>query len=68
MERVVLGRQEGSVAGFHWSGAEPERLNDVALALECGAIWEGDELVTYDMEALEYQMEHLSDDYMFDND
>lgn len=49
MERVVLGRRENSMIGFRWSGNEPDGLNDVKLAQEFGAIWEGDELVTYDM-------------------
>lgn len=54
--------------GFRWSGAEPKDLNDVDLAEELGATWEGDELVTYTMESLVWQMEHMSDDYMIDND
>lgn len=54
--------------GFRWSGAEPEDLNDVQLAEELGASWEGDELVTYDMASLVWQMEHMTDDYMQDND
>lgn len=68
VERVVLGRRENSMVRFRWSGAEPENLNDVDLAEEYGAVWEGDELVTYDMESLVWQMEHLSDPYMIDND
>jgi hypothetical protein len=28
---------------------------------------EGDELVTYDMQPLVWQMEQMTDDYMFDN-
>lgn len=68
MERVVLGRRENSIVRFRWSGAEPKELNDVELAIECGAIWEGNELVTYDMGSLQWQMDHLSDDYMIDND
>lgn len=54
--------------GFRWSGAEPKDLNDVRLAEEFGAIWESDELVTYDMASIVWQMEHMSDDYMIDND
>lgn len=56
------------MVGFRWSGAEPKDLNDVKLAEEFGAIWEGDELVTYDMESVVGQMEHMSDDYMYDDD
>jgi hypothetical protein len=69
MERVVLGRREKSMIGFRWSGQEPEQLNDVEMAEEMGAIWEGDELVTYDMPSLVWQMEHYrDDDYMIDED
>ncbi|MDP9402137.1 MAG: hypothetical protein M3P85_02130 [Actinomycetota bacterium] len=68
MERVVLGWRENLMVGFRWSGAEPKDLNDVKLAEEFGAIWEGDELVTYDMESVVWQMEHMSDDYMYDDD
>ncbi|MGH7746324.1 MAG: hypothetical protein ACREQ5_16420 [Candidatus Dormibacteria bacterium] len=69
MERVVLGRRENSMVRFRWSGAEPEHLNDVELAEEMGAIWEGEELVSYDLASLVWQMEHhQSDDYMIDDD
>jgi hypothetical protein len=65
---VVLGRKEKSMIRFRWSGNEPKDLNDLALALDFGATWEGDELVTYDMDSLVWQMEHMGDDYMIDND
>ncbi|MGH9155191.1 MAG: hypothetical protein ACRD1K_04940 [Acidimicrobiales bacterium] len=68
MERIVLGRRENSMIGFRWSGAEPKDLNDVKLAEEFGAVWESDELVTYDLQSLAWQMEHMSDDFMYDND
>ena len=68
MERVVLGQRERTMVGFRWSGNEPKDLNDESLAEELGAVWEGDELVTYDMAGLVWQMEHMSDDYMIDND
>lgn len=68
MERVVLARKENTMVGYRWTGQEPDGLNDDALALEFGAIWEGDELVTYDMESLKWQVEHMEDDYMWDND
>lgn len=67
--RVVLGRRERSMVGFHWSGNEPEALNDIELAEQFGAIWEGEELVHYDMEALRWQVEHYrEDEFMVDND
>lgn len=56
------------MVGFRWSGNEPDEMNDLDLAVEMGAIWEGDELVTYDLESLSWQMEHMGDDYMIDND
>ena len=68
MERVVLGRKERSMIGFRWSGNEPDDLNDQELAEELGAIWEGDELVTYDLASLVRQMNRMGDEYMFDND
>ncbi len=68
MERVVLGRKERSMIGFRWSGNEPDDLNDPALAEELGAMWEGDELVTYDLASLVRQMNRMGDEYMFDND
>src|ERR1700731_1016787 len=48
MERVVLGRRDDSMVRFRWSGDEPEALNDVDLAVEMGATWEGHELATSD--------------------
>jgi len=68
MERVVLGRKERSMIGFRWSGQEPDDLNDKDLAEELGAVWEGDELVTYDLASLVRQMRRMGDEYMFDND
>lgn len=68
MERVVLGTKMGSVAGFHWSGNEPEELSDVKLAEEMGAVWEGAELVIYDLPGLQWQIDHMDGDYMIDND
>lgn len=38
------------------------------MAVESGARWEGDQVVTYDMESIVRQMEHMGDDYMIDND
>ncbi len=68
MERVVLARKEKSMIGYRWTGDEPKDLNDIDLAVELGAVWEGDELVTHDMNSFVWQMEHMDDDYMIDND
>ncbi|MCA3748395.1 MAG: hypothetical protein AB1425_08525 [Actinomycetota bacterium] len=68
-ERVVLGRvKPGSWSGFQWTGAEPEGLDDPARAEMLGATWEGDELVTYDIEALHHYFEHLDDEWIQDPD
>lgn len=68
MERVVLGRKEKTMVGFRWTGNEPDDLNDVELAEELGAVWEGGELVIYNMPSLLWGLEHLNDEYMIDND
>ncbi len=69
MERVVLGKKERSMVGFRWSGKEPGALNDIEMAEKFGAIWEDDELVHYDMNSLNWQVEHYEeDDFMVDND
>ncbi len=68
MERVVLGRKENSTIGFRWSGAEPEGLDDVGMEVEFGAVREGDELVSYDMDALKFQIDRLDEQYLEDND
>lgn len=68
-QRVVLGRTDDSTfVGFQWTGAEPEGLNDAEEAVALGAIWEGDELVTYDLQALHHATTHEADGYMEDPD
>lgn len=69
MARIVLARRENSMIGWRWTGDEPPGLNDLDVALQMGARWEGDELVHYDMEALHWQLEQYhGGDYMTDND
>ncbi|HZU18602.1 MAG TPA: hypothetical protein VFD01_18615 [Candidatus Dormibacteraeota bacterium] len=68
-ERVVLGwRDDGLPVGFRWSGNEPAGLYEPALAEFLGAVWEGPELVTYDLPSLAHDFEHLSDTYVSDPD
>ena len=68
-QRVVLGRKENSMVGFHWTGAEPEGMYEIDVAEELGARWEGAELVTYDIEALRGVWDyHQNGEYMIDND
>jgi hypothetical protein len=68
VDRVVIGHKEDSMIGFRWSGNEPEGLNDRKLAEEFGCIWEGDELVCYDMESLRWQIDRMDDNFLEDND
>jgi aryl carrier-like protein len=46
----------------------PQELADPEEAEELGAVWEGEELVTYGLDSLRHQVEHLEDDYMEDVD
>ena len=50
-ERIVLGRKGGSsMVAIRWTSECPDELDDIETAEYVGAIWEGDELVTYDMD------------------
>ena len=52
-DRVVLGRKgETSMVRIRWTDAAPEGLNEISDAEELGAVWEGKELVTYDLTSL----------------
>lgn len=67
--RVVLGRKdETTMVGFQWTGAEPEGLNEPEQAAALGAVWEGDELVTYDLQQLLHHFTHEADGFMEDPD
>lgn len=69
MARIVLARSENSMIGWRWTGNEPAGLNDLEVAIQFGAYWDGDELVHDDVDALQWQVEHYnSDDFMQDND
>ncbi|MDQ3569658.1 MAG: hypothetical protein M3396_03375 [Actinomycetota bacterium] len=68
-ERVVLGRKDDSTwVGFQWTGQEPEELTDPDEAEAMGAVWEEDELVTYDLPALFRQAKQSGDYWLEDND
>jgi hypothetical protein len=71
-ERVVLARKEDTFAGLSWTGEEPEGLIETEEAEAMGAVWEGDELVTYDIEAMNrtFRMASESEEtgYRPDND
>ncbi len=67
-DRVVLGRRTDTFAGFEWTGAEPEGMNDPSVAETLGAQWEGEELVTYELDELRHTFEHYGDDWLPDSD
>lgn len=68
-ERVVLARKAlRTMVGFQWTGMEPVGLNESAFAEALGAVWEGDEMVTYNLGALEHAFEHYGDEYLTDPD
>jgi hypothetical protein len=53
---------------FQWTGAEPEGLDSPEFALSCGAVWEGDELVTHNLLAFEHNVLHSVDGFLEDSD
>lgn len=68
-ERVVIGRKApDTFVGFQWTGEEPEGLNDVDMALDLGAVWEGDELVVHNLRAFNHAFMHARDGYQYDPD
>ena len=69
LDRIVLGRKDSrTMVGFQWTGAEPQELGDTEMAVALGAVWEGDELVTYNINHLRHNLQHESDGYMEDSD
>jgi hypothetical protein len=67
-ERVVLARRTSGFVPFQWTGAEPEGLDELDTALALGAQWEGEELVTYDMDSFRHGFASYDEDYLSDND
>ena len=69
-ERVVLARLgHTSMVKIRWTPEAPQSVNDPELLEDLGARWEGDELVTYDLNELLERIElHESADFMIDND
>ena len=67
--RVVLGRKDpSSFVGFQWTGEEPEGLSDIEVAQSIGAVWEGDELVTHNLEFFRHNWRHREDGWLEDSD
>lgn len=69
-DRVVLARKgASSMVKVRWTDKAPESLSSADDAEEMGAKWEGDELVTYDLEGFMEQMAfYESNEYLIDND
>jgi hypothetical protein len=68
-DRVVLAVKNPRImAAFQWSGREPAGLDELAFAEALGAIFEGDEMVTYDLAAFNHAFEHYDDEYLTDPD
>ncbi len=53
---------------FQWTEEAPQGLDDDEIAVEYGARWEGDELVTYDLAGLRLGVASENDDFLNDND
>jgi hypothetical protein len=69
VERVVLARKSrGAMVDFQWTGKEPVGLSDLEFAETLGAVFEGDEMVTYDFDAFKHAFEHYRDEYLTDPD
>ncbi len=67
-ERVVLAHRTSGFVPFQWTDEAPEGLDDEDVALDFGARWEGDELVTYDLSGLRLGVASETDDFLNDND
>jgi hypothetical protein len=68
-DRVVLAcRDPRTMVGFQWSGMEPVGLNEPDFAEALGAVWEGDEMVTYSLGAFKHAFEHYAEEYLTDPD
>jgi hypothetical protein len=68
--RVVLGKKgESSMVPIQWTAECPDGIDDLETAEELGAKWEGEELVTYDLEAMKELLVYYEEDaYLPDND
>ena len=68
-ERVVLARMDPrTMVGFQWTGMEPVGISEKGVAEALGAVWEGDEMVTYNLGAFKHAFEHYGDEYLTDPD
>jgi hypothetical protein len=68
-DRVVLAsRKPHTMVGFQWTGLEPVGLSEVDFGEALGAVWEGDEMVTYNLSAFKHAFEHYGDEFLTDPD
>ncbi|MGH2732757.1 MAG: hypothetical protein ACRDJF_08340 [Actinomycetota bacterium] len=68
-DRVVLAHSTPyAFVKLQWTGAEPEGLDDPDWAQALGAVWDGDELVAYNMARFRHNFEHWFDDFVEDDD
>lgn len=65
---VLARRTPRAMVSMQWTGIEPPGLSEVAWAADLGATWEGDELVTYDLEGLRRGFEQSGNQYLEDSD
>ena len=67
----VEGRPLGGFAidYTHWDEMVSFIKNDnTQFAVSCGAVWEGDELVTHNLSAFEHNVRHSADGFLEDSD
>lgn len=68
-DRVVLARKAPeTIVGYQWTGAEPDGMVSLDQAEYMGAVWEGSELVTYDLPLMMHDWQHRMDGYLEDSD
>ena len=56
------------MVGFQWTGMEPVGLSELDFAEALGAVWERDEMVTYNLSAFQHAFEHYGDEFLTDPD
>ncbi|MFN2388222.1 MAG: hypothetical protein ABR575_01245 [Actinomycetota bacterium] len=65
---MLARKDDTTMVGFQWTGAEPDGLFEIDHAVALGAEWEGDELVTYNLEHLRHNLAHEVDGFLEDSD
>ena len=67
---MVLGRKGAtSMVKIRWTDEAPQELNDIEEAEELGAVWEGPELVVYDLPGfIDLYAYYTKNEWLPDND